>query len=204
MKTIYFPAVVVATLLFSPIFQFAWAEGPQRVALLDVGRVFKQHIAFNKAMEGIQQEVEVYKGQIQEKQGQIRTKAEALRSMEPNSAQATALEATLTKMTADLQVEHQLKNKEFIQLEAQLYFNTYMDVSAKVSTFCEANNISLVLRHVAPPLTEDRHPTLSRQSILERVNNPIVFARNRDITDAIIQQTNAGVQQATRPIGQQR
>ena len=199
MKTIYFPAIVVASLFLSPLLQTAVAEGPQRVVLLDVGRVFKQHVAFNKAMESIQQEVEIYRGQIQQKQGEIQKQAEALRGMVQGSPEARQLEAKLTKLTADLQVEHQLKNKEFIQREAELYFNTYMDVTSKVSKFCEANSISLVLRHVTTPTD-----TKSRQSILETVNNPVIFEKGRDITDLIIQQANAGVQQATRPVGQTR
>ena len=74
-----------------------------------------------------------------------------------------------------------------------------MDVSAKVSAFSEANDISLVLRHVNAPTD-----TNSRQSILETVNNPVVFEKGRDITDFIIQQTNSPIQQAVHPGGQRR
>jgi Skp family chaperone for outer membrane proteins len=196
-KSIYLPAIAIAALVFlsTPSLVPAVEGNAQRVALLDIGRVFENHAAFNQAMESMQAEVDQFRARIEQEQAKIQTMAEELRGASPDDPRAIQLEAQLTKMTADLQVEHQLKNKEFVQREAKLYYQTYVDVSSKVSAFCDQNNISLVLRHAELP-TEDKSP----QSVLETINNPVVFERNQNITEQIIRAVNGpSAQQALGP-----
>ena len=196
MKTIIFPALLITTLLFSSFLSTAIAvEGSsQNAVLLDIGKVFKAHTRFNQGMEAMEREVEIFRGQVEQEQARIQTLAEQLRGMKQDDPQARELEASLTKMTADLQVQHQLKNNDFIKREAKLYYATYVDISQKVSKFCDQNGVSLVLRFSSEPVDSK-----SRESILETVNNPVVYStKGRDVTEFIVRMVNAPTaQQAT-------
>ena len=197
MKTVYFPALVITALLLFPFQRTVMpAEGgSQNVVLLDIGKVFKAHAKFNAGMESMQREVAAFRAEIEQDQSQIQTMAEELRGLNSDDPKAKQLEATLTKMTADLQVKYQLKNKDFIEREAKLYYATYMHISLTVTTFCDANGISLVLRHSS----EEVDPN-SRESVMQTINNPVVFEHRRDITDYVVRQVNAPTaQQAVVP-----
>ena len=200
MKTVYFPALVITALLLFP-FQhasFSAEGGSQNVVLLDIGKVFKAHAKFTQGMESMQREVETFRAEIEQEQARIQKMAEDLRGLTSDDPKAKQLEATLTKMTADLQVQYQLKNKDFIEREAKLYYATYMHISATVTKFCDDNGISLVLRHSSEKV--DRN---SRESVMQLINNPVVFEVRRDITDYVIRQVNAPTaEQATVPTNQ--
>ena len=200
MKTVYFPALVITALLFFPFQRTSQSAdgGSQNVVLLDIGKVFKAHAKFNAGMESMQREVEAFRVEIEQEQSQIQTMAEDLQKLTPDDPKAKQLEATLTKMTADLQVKYQLKNKDFIEREAKLYYATYMHISSTVTSFCDDNGISLVLRH-----SSEKVDPKSRESVMQTINNPVVFEVRRDITEYIIRQVNAPTaQQATVPTNQ--
>ena len=168
----------------------------QSVVLVDVGQVFKKHANFNAQMDNMKREVEIFQAQVQNKQAQIQKMAEAMNKLQPTDPQVKQYQTAIAQATANLQVENQLKGKEFMEREAQLYHSTYVDIVNRVAAYCKANNISLVLRYNSEPVkTEDR------ASILQYVNSNVVFERQRNVTSAIIAQVSS--QTAARSNGPQ-
>jgi hypothetical protein len=90
-------------------------------------------------------------------------------------------------MAADMQVEMTMKKKEFMEKEAKVYYSAYMDAIQQVSDFASRHNIGLVLRFNG----EEIDPK-ERNSVLQGVNRAVVYQRNLNITEAIVQELNRG------------
>ena len=187
MKSIVFSAmfaVLLVCVLSTPTFG-------QNVYLLDVGKIFKNHARFNAEMDRMKKEVELFRKQVQRDQTSIQQQAEKLKTMNPETREYKTFQTQLAKASAEIQVEHQLKNKEFMEREAKLYLETYVDVSNRVAAFCDANKIQMILRYNS----EDSKST-DRQSVMQKVNNSIVYQSGRNVTDYIIQQVAAPTNKA--------
>jgi hypothetical protein len=110
-------------------------------------------------------------------------------------------EEQLARTQADLAVEAQGKRKEFIEREAQLYYDTYNDVQKLVQQYAQAYKIQLVLRFNRIEMKAE-----DRATILQGVNRPVVYYNPAlDITDAIVNylKSTAG-QNAAAPAQAQR
>ena len=80
--------------------------------------------------------------------------------------------------------------------EAQLYYNTYLEVQSVVASFAKQNNITLVLRFDSSPIDQT-----NRASVSAGVNRFIVYQNSLDITELITKQVNGGVAQAANQSG---
>lgn len=155
------------------------------VVVLDVGKVFKEHARFKQSMEMMKKDVEAFEAYVRRQRDQITAMAEGLKNYNPGSPEYKDIEAKAAKSTSDVQVEMGLKRREFMEREAKLYFNTYTEVTNVVQRFADDNGIALVLRYNSEDINPD-----DRNSVLQGVNNNIVFQRNRDITATIIDVIN--------------
>lgn len=162
------------------------------VVVIDISEVFKNHARFKSAMEEIKEVVKSLEGGAQAEQKALVKKREQLTELTPGSVDYKRLEEEMARGGSQLQVDMALKQKEVMEREAKVYFNTYMEVQDLVKEFAEKNGIRLVLRYSRMEMD----PT-KRDTVLQGVNRPIVYQRNLDITDLIISQCNRGV--AVRP-----
>ncbi|MCH5376400.1 MAG: hypothetical protein JJ992_20725, partial [Planctomycetes bacterium] len=92
---------------------------------------------------------------------------------------------------ARLKLEVQLKSaklqKEFMEREAQVYFNAYREVEAIVGDFAKRNRIGLVLRYNG----EEMDPS-QRDSIMQGINRIVIYQDRLNITEMILDQLNRG------------
>lgn len=157
------------------------------VVVLDVAKVFKEHIRFKQQMDVIKKDVEKFEGKLRDDRARLQQMAEELRTYKSGSPEYKNLEAKMAKMTSDLQVETQLKRKEFMEREARLYYNTYTEVTRAVEAFAKQYGIQLVLKFNSEPIKPD-----DRNSVLAGVNATIVYQDHRDITARIVTELNRG------------
>lgn len=157
------------------------------VVVIDISEVFKQHVRFKSAMEEIKEEVKRLEGAAQNEQKGLIKKREQLSELTPGSVDFKRLEEEMARTGSDLQVSMALKQKEIMEKEAKVYYNTYMEVQELVKHFAESNGIRLVLRYSRLEMD----PT-KRDTVLQGVNRPIVYQHKLDITDLIIAQVNRG------------
>ena len=157
----------------------------QNVVVVDMGKIFREHKGFKISIDNLQKEVEGFKQSIQVDRTKIQSESEVLAGIDRSSPDYKTKEASIAKMAADMQVNHNMKNKEFMEREAKLYYQTYVQILTTVQNFCRENNITLVIRFTGAEID----PT-NRASVLAGVNNVVVFQEKRDITDLIIQRVN--------------
>jgi Skp family chaperone for outer membrane proteins len=167
----------------------AGAPATQRatVVVIDVGAVFKEHIRFNQSMELMKKDVADFEKYVLDKRNSLTTMAEQLKGFNAGTPNYRDLETKMAKLTSDLQVEMQLKRRSFMEQEAQLYYTVYTEVKGEVARFANENGISLVLSYKS-----DEIDPADRASVLQGVNNPIVFQRNLDITQLVVGRVNEG------------
>jgi Skp family chaperone for outer membrane proteins len=169
------------------------------VAVIDIAFIFKNHNKFKGQMEGMKGQIEQFEQSLKKDQADFEKRREQLQAYKPSSPEFKALEEQLAKLSSELQVKMQLKRKEFLEQEAKIYFAVYNEIVERVASFADRNRIGLVLRY-----NSDEMDAQDRGSVLQGVNRPVVFQRNLDITDIILQACNAGTTApatTTRPLG---
>jgi Skp family chaperone for outer membrane proteins len=167
------------------------AAAPQRspeVVVLDVSKVFKDHARFNQSLEVMKKDVEAFENYIRQERTRINGLVETLKNYNPGTPEYKKVEEDAARITSDLQVQTQLKRKEFMDREAKLYYNTYIEVSRTVERFANEQGMSLVLRYNSEEIDEN-----SRDSVLAGVNNAVVYQYKLDITGVITKLVNQGV-----------
>jgi Skp family chaperone for outer membrane proteins len=171
------------------------AAAQTRVAIVDIGTIFKGHPVFTQQLDALRQDAETFKSSSVQLQQQLMQKAEVLKQYQPGSAEFKEAESSLAQESAAMEVEQRNKMRTLMQAEAQLHFDTYAAVNEIIAEYCDAQNIQLVLRYNGDPI-DPKAPN----TIMQRVNGSIIYhAPHKDITPqilaAIVQKTgtaNAG------------
>jgi len=155
--------------------------------VIDVSKVFKEHIRFKQQLESMKKDVEAFEGYIQQERKRLTELATQLKAYNPGTPEYKRVEEQIARISSELQVQTQLKRNEFMDREAKVYYRTYEEMTKEVEEFCSRNGINLVLRYNSEPID----PT-KRDSVLAGVNNSIIFQNKRDITGFIIERLNRG------------
>lgn len=159
------------------------------VAVVDINQVFQQHNRFKSRMDDLKKQIEDFEASIRAARKQITTQGEKAKDFKPGSVDYKRAEQTLAKSSADLQVNMQLKRKEFLEQEAKIYYEAYNEVSDHVQQIAGNYGIGLVLR-----FSRDEMDPTKRDSVLQGVNRAVVYHHgNLDITRQVIDRLNRGL-----------
>ncbi len=153
-----------------------------RVAVIDISAIFKQHPGFKQAMETMKVEVTSFENQLRARGEEMQKLQEQMQEFKPTSAEYKQLEARILKLQADGQAAAAIKKKEFLERESKIYYATYQEIQAEVARFAEQYGIGLVVRFNSEDIDQDQ-----RNSILEGVNRAVVYQKNLNITDAVLE-----------------
>jgi Skp family chaperone for outer membrane proteins len=189
--------MAVVLLSLSCLSNFALAQGPVgppsaqsmagvRIALLDVGRIFKSHERFKAMMQGMKADVENAERAVKNEQAEIKTLDEKSQDFHKGTVEYNQMEKELANRQAALSVKVTLQKNEFLQREAKIYHSVYQEICQVTDYFAKQHRIDMVLRFNSEEVDVDRP-----DSVLSRINNPVVcYDRGLDITDQILAQVN--------------
>ncbi len=152
------------------------------VAVLDVKKVFDNHPQFKQQVEGIKREVEAFEQELEEHRVQMTREVEALKLFKPGSPEYKQKEKALAQQESNLRLRAQLKRKEVLEKEAKLYYETYQHIVSVVGEIADRYGIGLVLRYDSEEVDGS-----DRAEILRNVNRSVVFQRNLDLTNMVIE-----------------
>lgn len=187
-RRIHLPAVMVllgAWLVGAPL-----VNAQQGVCVVDVAEVFRSHSGFNQSIENLKQQAEQYKIQLQQQGEMLRSRSEQLKELEIGSPEYKQLESDLAQSSAQLEVERRTKTREFVQYEAQLHYDTYLQVTQVIASICEQRGYRLAMR-IDGTAIDPSNP----DSIMQHVNENVIFhSPMHNITQEVIQgiQAQAG------------
>ena len=176
--------VSIASLAITTLFSINAANAQTKVAIVDVGTIFKQHPLFSGQLKALKLQADGFKGQAMQAQQALASKAQALQDLKPDSDDFRSKQTELAKEAAALQVEQNGLMQKLMEREAMLHFETYQQVNALISQYCDERNIQLVLRYNNQEMDLEQPGT-----VMQRVNSSVVYHDPKnDITQAIIGQ----------------
>ena len=162
------------------------------VSLVDVAKVFDNLTVFKQQMQSLENEAKQYSADLQAKTQALAQRAESLKGKDPSSSEFRTIEQQLAQDRANLEIERRNRQRHFVEQEASLYFDTYVQVSQVIAAYCEEANVRLILSFNSTPMTVD-----DPQTIMQTVNGIIVYhTPPTDITDEIIRRVNLQIQGA--------
>jgi Skp family chaperone for outer membrane proteins len=203
-KSLSVAAVFGAVLLVCDLALPGWSQqraaarpaAAPTIAMIDVGRVFKEYARFNQQVEALKGEAQTAEQAFKEDTKFIQGKIDELKGLKAGSLEYSNLEQEIARMRSDLNVRVQLKRKEFVQREGKAYHVAYAEVSELVRYFAQRNGISVVLRYNGEKVDAE-----NPEDVIRDLNKPVLyFADGLDITAHILQGLNNG--QGTRAADQ--
>ncbi len=157
------------------------------VAVVDVTYIFKNYQQFTSALDGMKTEMETAEGKLKSDRAAIQSKEEQSKQYNPGSPEHKQLDEEIARLKAEFNLTAGRIRKDFLEREAKVYYQTYLEVSNAVQYYAQQHNIGLVVRfngdQVDPNLRED---------VLRAINKPVVHQNNIDITPDVLALLNRG------------
>jgi hypothetical protein len=88
-------------------------------------------------------------------------------------------------MKTDLGAQAKIKQAEFMEKEAKIYFYIYQEVQEEVKYYSKVKGVSLVLMY-----SSEKADPNNRASIMRAMTNPVVHQQGIDITDVLLRELN--------------
>lgn len=200
MRTLLVSSAVAAAVstfgVFSPATQAqnaAGANAPKHgVAVVDISYVFKKHDRFRATMEQMKTEMEGIEGELKAARETIAQTEQQRDAYNVGSPDYKKLDDEAARMKADFNLKMTRLRKEFLEREAKVYYQTYLEVGDAVGYYAKRHDIGLVIRFNGEPTDPNR-----REEVLREINKPVVFQNQIDITPDILMILNREQQQAT-------
>ncbi|MEQ8210505.1 MAG: OmpH family outer membrane protein [Lacipirellulaceae bacterium] len=151
------------------------------VAVVDVSYVFKEYPRFTQAMDGMKKQMEAAEADLKVERQKIQQQEEQRNEAKVGSETFKRLDEALARSKADFNIKAGGIRRDFLEREAKVYYDTYLEVNNAVKSYAEANSIGLVLRWNGNQVD----PT-KRDDVLRAISQPIVHQNYIDITPDIL------------------
>ena len=171
-------------------------QGGDRIAVIDINHIFKNHARFKQMVEDWKNDVKGAEAKMKGENGRIQTMMEELKRFNPGSPEFKALEEKIAKERAGLQVKMQIEKRNLMSREAKMYLNIYKEVQEQVAYFARQKGITLVLRFTSGQVNSE-DPRQIQNALLR----PVVFQDRIDITQEILSRLNPPAGVAIPPRG---
>lgn len=155
-----------------------------RVALLDVTAALRDNQRFQTAMKDLKADIDEFEEEMKLAKKKLDRRAEAVRKMSRGKRRSEH-EQEITKALAEQHIQVELKKQAWTALEAQIYYEAYLDLKRQVQRHCQQQRIGMVVRFDGSPI----QPT-DRESVLTACNRSVVYHNHLDITPTILKQLN--------------
>jgi Skp family chaperone for outer membrane proteins len=174
------------------------------IAVVDISYIFKKHERFKATMEQMKKEMETIEGELKGDREKIAAQEQQRNQFNVGSAEYKKMDEDIARQMAEFNLKMGKLRKEFLEREAKVYYQTYLEVVDAVKYYAKRQSIGLVLRFNGEPVDPNR-----RDDVLREINKPVVVQDQIDITPdvlALINRDQSGGQpaagtgsQATRP-----
>ncbi|MCA9261405.1 MAG: OmpH family outer membrane protein [Planctomycetales bacterium] len=169
------------------------------IAVVDISYIFQNYPKFTRTMESMKTEMTTAEDSLKSERDRVQKMEEHRNTLKPGTDDFKRLDEELARQKADFNIKAGAIRRDFLEKEAQVYYQTYLEVSQVVNSFARNNNIGLVLRFNGDQIDPSR-----REDVLRAINQPIMFQNNIDITPdvlALLSRGGAAVPggQANRP-----
>jgi Skp family chaperone for outer membrane proteins len=155
--------------------------------VVDVTYIFKNYQRFNSQMEGMKTEMEAADSKLKTDRDTIAEKERMREQYNAGSVEFKQADEEVARLKAEFQLKAGKIRRDFLEREAQVYYQTYTEVSNAVQYYAQQHNIGMVLRFNGDVIDPN-----NREDILRAINKPVVFQNNVDITPDVLALLNRG------------
>ncbi len=202
MRTLLFTTAAAAALstigILSPA---AHAQNPaganaskHGVAVVDISYIFQKHERLSAVKEKLKQEMQQVETELKADSEKIESKKKQREAYNVGSPEYRNLDEEIARMMADFSLKMNRLRKSFMEREAKLYYQTYMEISQAVSQYATRHDIGLVLR-----FNGDKPDPNRSDEVMRDINKAIVFQNQIDITPDILAMLNRGTPTTATP-----
>lgn len=162
------------------------AEAPHKIALIDMGRVFKEYKKIEVLKEDWKAEFSVSEENAKKMTAQVQQVIEQMKDFKPGSPEYINLEKKQTDLGAKLGAFKQTAQRELLRKEADLLKTVYLEAMDVVEKFAVKFGYTLVMRFNSD--TFEGEDMSKMQLVMNRV---IVYHQAEDdLTDGVIKFLN--------------
>jgi Skp family chaperone for outer membrane proteins len=171
------------------------------IAVVDISYIFKKHERFKATMDQMKAEMEKIEADLKADREKIAAQEQQRNQFNQSSAEFKKMDEDIARQMAEFNLKMGKLRKEFLEREAKVYYQTYLEVVDAVKYYAKRQGIGLVLRFNGEPVDPNR-----RDDVLREINKPVVVQDQIDITPdvlALINRDQSGGQPAAQPAGAQ-
>lgn len=155
-----------------------------QIAVIDVGRVFKEHPRFIDEMARLKTRVEAEDAKMKARADRLQAMADELKGLKSGSQEFKDKEKLIASERAQMQIDIQVQRKEFLQQEAAIYREVYEGVKIEVANYASQVGLAAVIRYASQPGDIDESQP---NYVLAEIQKDLVwFAPQLDITNQIL------------------
>jgi Skp family chaperone for outer membrane proteins len=164
------------------------------VAVVDISYIFKKHERFKATMDQMKKEMETIETELKADREKIAVQEQERNKYNVGSAEYKKMDEDIAQQMANFNLKMGKLRKEFLEREAKVYYQTYLEVVDAVKYYAKRQNIGLVLRFNGEPVDPNR-----RDDVLREINKPVVVQDQIDITPDVLALLNRD-QTARQPV----
>lgn len=167
------------------------------IAVVDIPYIFKNYSRFRSTSEAMKKEMETIDANVKAERASIAQAEQQRNSFNAGTPEYKKADEELARMMAEFQLKTSKLQKDFMERQAKLYYQTYLQVVEAVNMYAKSQNIGIVLRFNGEEVDANK-----REDVMRDINKQVVFQNNIDITPDVLMLLNSGTQQAQqRPAG---
>jgi Skp family chaperone for outer membrane proteins len=151
------------------------------IAVVDISYIFKSYPGFTEQIEKLKKDMEAADGTLKADRDRLVRMEEQRNTLKPGTDQFKQLDEQLAHQKAEFSIKQGTVRRDFLEREAQVYYQTYTQVSEAVKTYAQQNNIGMVLR-----FNGDQVDPQQREDVMRLIMQPIVHQNHIDITPDVI------------------
>ncbi len=195
--TVALLSVVVGT-TSSAQAQFAAGANAQKynIAVVDISYIFKKHSRHQSTIEAMKAEMMSTEAELKADSEKIRQMEEQRNTFNAGAKEYKDLDEELARSIADFKLKMDRLRKSFMEREAKIYYQVYLEVNDAIKFYAQRHDIGLVFRYNGDKIDPNR-----REDVLKEINKTVVYQNQIDITPDILALLNrdAAAPQIGRP-----
>jgi hypothetical protein len=150
------------------------------IALMDIAYIFKNHKSFNDQMKVLEQRAQAFQQTMQATEAQLNLLKSRMEQA-TDKAEKEKLEAELAKQGTDFQLFVRTNQRDVQDVEAKIYYDTYVLLQEETKKYCRSRGIHVVLKFNRDPIKAE-----DRNSVMQGLARPIVFSDAPDISEDLL------------------
>jgi Skp family chaperone for outer membrane proteins len=151
------------------------------IAVVDISYIFKEHTRFRAAMESMKKEMATIEAELKADRDRIAQTEQERNKFNVGTADYKKFDEDVARMMAEFNLKMTRLRKDFLEREAKVYYQTYLEVCEAVGYYAKRHNIGLVIRFNGEPVDPNK-----REDVLREINKPVPWQDNIDITPDVL------------------